>query len=185
MEKPLVFKSIRARQTDPKNRPEKFTVRFTPMLMLDYNKEYKIALDHLSMSASWYNISPDYNNNKLKISKDKGRTYQTITFPPGVYDYQDINDYIHEMIGTLTPDSKEYGINVSFNYSTFKVLITLSTDYYIDFTDASSGNFRNLLGFESKVLTSSEYGKNIPNITNSIDNLYLKCSLLSDSIDTG
>ena len=185
MERTLVFKSIDARKENSKNQPENFTTRFTPELLLDYNKEYQIALDHLSMSASWYNIRPEYNNNKLKISKDKGRTYQTITFKPGVYDYEDINRYIHKTIGVVAPDSKEYGINISFDLSDYKVEIKLATDYYIDFTDASSGNFRNLLGFESKVLTSSEYGKNLPNITNSIDNLNLRCDLLNESVISG
>ena len=149
MDRTFVFKSIDVRKENSKNRPEDFTTRFAPELLLDYNKEYQIALDHLSMYASWYNIRPEYNNNKLKISKDKGRTYQTITFKSGIYDYEDINKYIHKTIGPLTPDSKEYGINVSFDLSTYKVFIELATDYYIDFTTGSSGNFNNLLGFES------------------------------------
>ena len=181
----LVFNSIDVIEEDPTNKPEDFIARFSPEILLDYNKEYEIALNHLSMSASWYNIRPEYNNNKLKISKDKGRTYQTITFPSGVYDYEDINRYIHKTIGPLTRDSKEYGINISFDLSTYKVFIQLSTDYYIDFTTGSSGYFKNLLGFESKVLTSSEYGKNFPNITNSIDILNLRCDLLSESIISG
>ena len=185
MERTFVFKSVDARKEDPGSKPENFTTTFAPELLLDYNKEYQIALDHLSMYASWYNIRPEYNNNKLKISKDKGRTYRTITFKSGIYDYEDINKYIHKTIGPLTPDSKEYGINVSFNLSTYKVFIELSTDYQIDFTTGSSGNFKNLLGFESKVLTGSEYGKNFPNITNSIDNLYLRCDLLSESVISG
>ena len=180
-----MFDSIDVIEEDPSNRPEDFTTRFAPEILLDYNKKYEISLSHLSMSASWYNIRPEYDNNKLKISKDKGRTYQTITFKPGVYDYEDINRYIHKTIGVVAPDSKEYGINISFDLSDYKVLIELATDYYIDFTDASSGNFRNLLGFESKVLTSSEYGKNFPNITNSIDVLNLRCDLLSESVKSG
>ena len=181
----LIFDSIDARNEDPTNKPEDFITRFSPEILLDYNKEYEIALSHISMSSSWYNIRPEYNNNKLKISKDKGRTYTRITFKPGVHDYEDINRYIHKTIGVVAPDSKEYGVNISFDLSDYKVLIELATDYYIDFTDASSGNFRNLLGFESKVLTSSEYGKNFPNITNSIDVLNLRCDLLSESVISG
>ena len=56
-------------------------------------------------------------------------------------------------------------------------------EFQIDFT--KSGNFNVLLGFEKKLVSSSEYGKNFPNITNSVDNLYLRCSLLSDSIISG
>ena len=42
-----------------------------------------------------------------------------------------------------------------------------------------------LLGFDKKIVSSSEYGANFPNITNSVDNLYLRCNLLSDSIISG
>ena len=42
-----------------------------------------MALDHLSMTASWHNIRPEYDNNKLVISKDGGETWETITFPAG------------------------------------------------------------------------------------------------------
>ena len=76
-----------------------------------------------------------------------------------------------------------YGINVLFNLTTFKVLIQLQDDFQIDF--AKSGNFNVLLGFDKAVLESSAYGKNFPNISNSVDNLYLRCSLLSNSIVSG
>ena len=51
------------------------------------------------MAASWHNIRPEYKNNKLRISKDKGKTFEIITFPSGVYDYEDMNDFIHQKIG--------------------------------------------------------------------------------------
>ena len=71
----LVFKSVDARKQNAQNKPGKFTMKFTPELNLESNKEYYIALDHLSMTASWHNIRPEYGNNKLVISKDKGRTW--------------------------------------------------------------------------------------------------------------
>ena len=44
------------------------------------------------MTASWHNIRPEYDNNKLVISKDGGETWETITFPAGIFDYGDINE---------------------------------------------------------------------------------------------
>ena len=53
-------------------------------MKLDDNKQYYLALDHISMTYSWHNVAPNYNNNnELKFLKDKGRTYQTISFIPG------------------------------------------------------------------------------------------------------
>ena len=176
----LVFKSVDARKQNAQNKPGKFTMKFTPELNLESNKEYYIALDHLSMTASWHNIRPEYGNNKLVISEDKGKTWRTISFPAGIYDYEDINEFIQKLIGKT---DEAYGINVMFNLTTFKVLIQLKDDFQIDFS--KSGNFNVLLGFDKAVLKSSAYGKNFPNISNSVDNLYLRCSLLSNSIVSG
>ena len=121
-------------------------------------------------------------NNKLRISKDKGANFLEIDFPAGVYDYEDLNEFIHQKIGKLG-DGDDYGINILFDFSTYKVFIKLDENYQIDF--AGSGNFHDLLGFEKKLLTGSAFGSSLPNITNSIDNIYLRCSLLSNSIIDG
>ena len=104
----------------PNNKPRNFTIKFIPELILDENKQHYLALDHLSMTASWHNIRPEYNNNELKISKDKGKTWETITFPSGIFDYKDINEFIHKRIGKT---SGEYGITVLFDLTSFKVFI--------------------------------------------------------------
>lgn len=71
-----------------------------------------------------------------------------------------------------------------FDLTTHKVFIKLDQNYQIDFKN--SGNFGNLLGFDKKVLKSSSYGTKFPNISNSIDNLYIRCFLLSaESIISG
>ena len=65
---------------------------------------------------------------------------------------------------------KIIGINILFDFSTYKVLIQLDENYQIDF--AGSGNFHDLLGFDKKILKGSAFGESLPNITNSIDNIY-------------
>lgn len=43
-----------------------------------------------------------------------------------------------------------------------------------------------MLGFDKrKILAASAFGTKFPNISNSIDNLYIRCSLLSESIISG
>ena len=97
----LVFKSNAAKKHYSSNKPGDFTTKFTPELNLEGNKQYFIALDHISMSASWYNVRPEYENNKLRISKAKGANFEEINFPSGVYDYEDLNEFIHQKIGKL------------------------------------------------------------------------------------
>ena len=178
----LFFKSNDSQKQYSSNKPGDFTTKLIPELNLEDNTQYFIALDHISMAASWYNMRPEYENNKLRISKDKGANFLEINFPSGVYDYEDLNEFIHQKIGKLG-DGDDYGINILFDFSTYKVFIKLDENFQIDF--AGSGNFHDLLGFEKKLLTGSAFGSSLPNITNSIDNIYLRCSLLSNSIIDG
>ena len=157
----LVFKSIDAKKNDSSNKPGHFTTKFTPELILEENKKHYLALDHISMYASWHNIRPEYENNKFKISKNKGKSYSIITFPSGVYDYDDINKFIQQKIGKLA-GKDTYGINILFDLTTYKVYIELNENYWIDFKN--SGNFANLLGFSKEVLKKSAYGTKFPNI---------------------
>ena len=132
------------------------------------------------MTASWHNIRPEYENNKLRISKDKGKTFSQIVIPSGVYDYEDINDFIYEKIGKLPGDDKNYGINVLFGLTTFKVFIQLDENYQID--SNGSGNSNVLLGFGKELLKTSAYGANFPNISNSIDNIYQPNSIIDTRV---
>ena len=143
----LVFKSLDAKKQDPNNKPGNFTTKFIPEMKLVHNKQYYLVLDHISMTYSWHNIAPNYNNNELKFSKDRGRTYQTISFISGTYDYKDLNSYIQKKIGKI-PNKYEYGINILFYYASYKVFIAFNENYYIDYP--SYGNFNTLLGFEKK-----------------------------------
>ena len=122
----LVFKSLDARKQDPNNEPENFTTKFISEMKLDDNKQYYLALDHISMTYSWHNVAPNDNNNELKFSKDKGKTYQTISFVPGTYDYKDLNNFIQKKIGKLQK------INILFDYASYKSQVTF---YMVDDDD--------------------------------------------------
>ena len=77
----------------------------------------------------------------MRFSKDKVATFEEINFPSGVYDYEDLNQFIDQKIGKLGDEN--YGINILFDISTYKVFIKLDENYQIDL--AGSGNFNELL----------------------------------------
>lgn len=52
----FVFKSIDTRKQNSSNKSGNFTVKSIPELNLVPNKQQYLALDHLSMTASWHNI---------------------------------------------------------------------------------------------------------------------------------
>ena len=63
------------------------------------------------------------------------------------------------------------------------MLITFTDDEY--WFDLRGTNFGDLIGFEKKLLTKTEYGTKLPNITNSIDKLNINISVIKDSIVDG
>ena len=54
----------------------------------------------------------------------------------------------------------------------------MTPNFGINFTRI---NFRKLLGFENKILKDSEYGDLVPDITNSIDDIEIRTSILNKS----
>ena len=48
----------------------------------------------------------------------------------------------------------------------------LPTDFQMDL---AKGDFNELIGFDKKIVTASEYGKRLRNITNSIDTIRVNC----------
>ena len=103
--------------------------------------------------------------------------------------YSDINDYIHQHMeqknhhSTYSQGNKQFHINLAFILSTYRVLITFTDDEY--WFDLRGTNFGDLIGFEKKLLTKTEYGTKLPNITNSIDKLNINISVIKDSIVDG
>ena len=136
------------------------------------------------MTYSWYNIRQSYGNNQIKYSHDKGTSRETITFVDGMYSYDDIDKYIKDYmkskghIITGDADEEKYGINLYFVLSTYRVLIELEDDYRIDLRNS---NFRKLIGFNSKKITQTEYGTNLPNITRGVDEININCDKVTDS----
>lgn len=77
------------------NRPENFTTQFNRPIILDSNFEYAIRLNRIiNMSFTWYNIHPDYNNQLIKYRLDGESSFTDITFPAGVWNSNDFDNYI-------------------------------------------------------------------------------------------
>lgn len=62
------------------------------------------------------------------------------------------------------------------------MIIELDNNYQLDFRNSKFGE---LLGFEPKLVTKTEYGSKLPNITNSIDVINVNCDAITDSLVDG
>ena len=181
LERPFVFSS-----TDgiAGSKAGDFTIKHIPNPILDRNKEHYIALDKFNGYYSWYNINSTYNNNKISYSHDNGKANTIITFLDGVYDYNDINNHIKSSLKANghTVDKKTPGIKLTFSTSRFIVYVLLSTGYSVDLRGVDR-NFNDIIGFTKINITTSQFGQALPNITNSVDNIKIKTSLIDDSLD--
>ena len=85
----------------------------------------------------------------------------------------------------LTTDDKtgdKYHINLTFVLSTYKILIQIDNNYQLDLRNSKFGE---LIGFTEKIVTKTEYGTILPNITNSIDMIYINTDAITNSILNG
>ena len=188
MERAFHISSIKREKTG-ENRPDNFIIKFNPPLNLSPDMKHSLTIDRLTMTYSWYNIRSDYKNNTIKYTNDRGVSWYTITFKDEMYSYTDINDYLQQYMEqknhhtTDSQGNKKFHININFILSTYRVLITFSDDKFQ--FDLRQTNFGELIRFEKKLITNTEYGTKLPNITNSIDvlNINMKDSIV-DGINT-
>ena len=171
LERPFVFSS---NDGIAGSKPSDFTIKHIPNFILDKNKEHYIALDKFNGHYSWYNINSTYNDNKISYSHDNGKTNTVISFPDGVYDYNDINNHIKSSLKANghTVDKKTPGIKLIFSTSRFRVYVLLSTGYRVNLRGMDR-NFNDLIGFTKINITTSQFGQALPNIINSVDNIKL------------
>ena len=163
------------------------------MLKLQNDMTHEIALDKVTMTYSWHNISEQYQNNQIKYSPDGGTSWATFKFVDGMYTYSDLHDYLHQYMkkkGHLTTDDKtgdKYHINLTFVLSTYKILIQIDKNYQRDLRNSKFGE---LIGFTEKIVKKTEYGDGyLPTITNyitnSIDMIYINTDAITNSILNG
>ena len=176
------------RQKIGENKAEDFIIKFDPVLKLQNDMTHEIALDKVSMTYSWHNISDEYQNNQIKYSPDGGTSREIVKFMDGMYTYSYLNDYLHQNMkrkGHKTTDANKddvYYINIIFVLSTYKIVIEIDNNYQLDLRNSKFGE---LIGFTEKIMTKTEYGSIFPNITNSTDIIYINTDAITNSILNG
>ena len=107
------------------------------------------------MSFTWLNINADYGNQLIRFSSDSGTNFTDITFPQGVWTYSDFDAYVKKkrlLSKQLSGKDNEYPITLAFDDTTFKVTVTLKTNYQLDLTKSNSYE---LIGFDKEVLKTA------------------------------
>ena len=182
-ERAINISSINRQKKGP-SRPENFTIKFTPTLQLDTEMNHELAANMVSMTYIWHNIKEEYGNKMIKYSKDGGANWKDIIFADGMYSYDDISDYIYGVISKNDdqPSNDRIGIKIYFVLTSYRVVVELGNQWQLDLRNSTFGD---LIGFESEILTETGYSTKLPNITNSVDTMYINCDLITDSITDG
>ena len=177
MEQKLVLSSQIARVKNASTSPSDFITVFDRPVVLGGNQRYVTGLGKVNaMTYSWHNASPDYQNNI--ISYHNSTEYKKIEFSNGCYDYTELSDYIKETLNDdLEPDQASL-ITIEFDLTSFKCFVSIIKPFALDLRGS---NVAALIGFEPTVIMQTQYGTDIPNITNSLDTLYIHCDLVDNS----
>ena len=151
---------------------------------LDTEMHHEIAVDRVPMTYSWHNINTEYGNKTIKYTKDNGSTWKTITFIDGMYSYDDLSDYINDVIteNDDQPSNNRVGIKIYFVLTSYRVVVELGNQWQLDLRNST---FSDLIGYEPQILTKTSYSMKLPNITNGVDSLHINCDVVSDSITDG
>jgi len=156
-----------------------FTIQFDS-LQLDHNADYHIALVSYNIPYTWYNISVGQGNNQFRYSPD-AINYYTLTIPDGNYGIDDLNSELQELI--VANGHAVDKIIISGDYNSMRVdLEILDVAWRVDFQDANSNNFRNILGFNNQEYSGAVgnffRAPNRANITNDIDSVSINVSIV-------
>ena len=183
MERALHISSIN-RQKIGRSSSEDFVIKFDPVMHLSNDMNHELAVDRVSMTYSWHNINTEYGNNTIRYSKDNGTSWKQITFVDGMYSYDDISDYINQVItdNDDQPSNNRVGVKIYFVLTSYRVVVELGDQWQLDIRESSFGD---LIGFEQGILSTTSYSSKLPNITNSVDSIHVNCDIVTDSITDG
>src|SRR6218665_2955258 len=142
LEKMVVSMDKTARNTESKSsfyillseKRSRIRTRFNPLIQLDRNKKYEMALVSLE-TYSFQNI--DASNNNLKYSPDNGVACFNLEIPEGCYEIMDTSKYVQRVMKDamhydITND--DYAISLEPNNNTLKAVLNIAANYVVDFT---------------------------------------------------
>ena len=183
MERQLILSSHSVKSKNG-NKPSDFTIKYTNLIRLNPNRQYELGLDRIvSMSFTWFNITQELNNKKIRFSSDSGTNWTELIFNPGVWNYVDFNNFLKDNTKTGTASNPSFPVTLEFDDTIFRTIITLAQNYQLDLTQS---DFNDLIGFNKKIITNSEnIGEYIPNLSQDREILNIHCDLISDSLVDG
>lgn len=148
-------------------------------IVLNRGENPEIGLHSLFLFYTYPNISPTYDNDKVRVFD--GAQWLDVTIPIGMYEVVKISELLNRAVQGLRKGDEVRNVKIRLNIdeSTFHCSVKLAENIKIDF---SQGNLHKLLGLEPKVYENyeiEEEGPGLMNITRGLDRIMIRCSLVS------
>ena len=155
----------------------------TPIQLYD-DREYEVGIKKFAVFDAINNIEEN-KNNEFRYSKDNGTIWKNIKIQSGSWEVKSLSNEIQRQL-TIKGDWKENAIErakpelpvvaLGASMDTRRVELRLAPGYQVDFRDANSKNFRNLLGFNSEVYSKPfERAPNPARIDGSRSAIIIRC----------
>ena len=120
---------------------------------------------------------------QTRVEKEIWSSWQTLTFPDGMYGYNGIKSFCRFWRGLWTLMMKAKGIFSIFILTSpciDRVMILMEKDYELDLTE---GGFASFLGNRKKVLKNAMTGKILPEITRGVEWIFLHWDLITWAVN--
>ena len=144
-----------------------------------------VSLVSATIPNSFYNLSNNNKNNKLKFKETGDTDFQTITIPSGSYDILELSDKVKELLEANSTNSLLYTFTYDEINNTLNIKNNNPTIYNTTFDFTIEDSCRRFLGFKSQEITinstngiTSDRGVDITDTRNSI---YIRLPNLSNS----
>lgn len=159
---------------------------FFPEIILDPYSKYSCGLLDFTSYNSIPNISDKKQNNtfqfKKKIESSNDGVVETITFPTGAYEIEDIIKYLKQQLAS-------YKVNLEYEISVATSRVQIIFDVDVEWV---SGSVLNIIGFQQQQLLlphifkakTSYWSTDIVKITD-IDIIRIECDIVTGSYING
>lgn len=144
-----------------------------------------VSLVSATIPNSFYNLSNNNKNNKLKFKETGDTDFQIITIPSGSYDILELSDKVKELLEANSTNSLLYTFTYDEINNTLNIKNNNPTIYNTTFDFTIEDSCRRFLGFKSQEITinstngiTSDRGVDITDTRNSI---YIRLPNLSNN----
>lgn len=144
-----------------------------------------VSLISATIPNSFYNLSNNNSNNKIKFKETGDADYTTLTIPSGSYDILELSDKVKELLEANSTNTLTYTFTYDEINNTLNIKNSNPAVYNTTFDFTIENSCRRFLGFKSQIITiNSTNGitsDRAVDITDTRNSIYVRLPNLSNN----